>query len=408
MDNLSDDSSGDEYTPDMEDSADDYDSMSDDELDVPEVEMREVEEGWRLIADVFSDKRPEALPPFVSQFSGLNPALGDLSVMSFTDIFKLFFDDELVGKLCEWVNERAVKYFAAHPEKQGRVNSIIWRPVTQDDMYTFLALVMAMALMPIPIMMYYWSTDMLLSGPAVFCKEVMSRDRFFSIMKFLRFSPAGCVRKNCPATRIEPYLDLLRERCQMVMRPLRSGAVDEALILWKGRLAFRQYMKSKRARFGVKVFVASPCDEQWKGYSWNFMLYYGKDTFALGDPNASHLTVSERIVVRILGDLLDEGRHIITDNWYTSLKLSDYLQTRATLLTGVIRQGRGPPKTVQQEQLEKNQALFARKGNTLLVKWQDKREICLLSTKYEANVVEKTKTYFGGKTKQCFSINHCK
>ena len=68
------------------------------------------------------------------------------------------------------------------------------------------------------------------------------------------------------------------------------------------------------------------------------------------------------------------------------------------MLTGVIRQGRGPPKAVQQEQLEKNQALFARKGNTLLVKWQDKREICLLSTKYEANVVEKTKTYFGGKT----------
>ena len=76
--------------------------------------------------------------------------------------------------------------------------------------------------------------------------------------------------------------------------------MDEALILWKARLAFRQYMKSKRARFGVKVLVTSPCDEQWKGYSWNFMLYYGKDTFALGDPNASHLTVSERIVVKIL------------------------------------------------------------------------------------------------------------
>ena len=42
MDNLFDDSSGDEYTPDMEDdrSADDCDSMSDGELDVPELEMR--------------------------------------------------------------------------------------------------------------------------------------------------------------------------------------------------------------------------------------------------------------------------------------------------------------------------------------------------------------------------------
>ena len=38
-----------EYTPDMEDdsSADDCDSMSDGELDVSELEMREVENGWR-------------------------------------------------------------------------------------------------------------------------------------------------------------------------------------------------------------------------------------------------------------------------------------------------------------------------------------------------------------------------
>lgn len=215
-----------------------------------------------------------------------------------------------------------MKYVAAIPDKPGRVNSIIWSPVTHDDMYRFLALVMTMALMPIPRMMYYWSTDMMLSGPAVLCKEVMSRDCFFSIMKFFRFSPPGLVRKNCPATCTEPYLDLLHERCQMVMKPPRSVAVDEALILWKGRLAFCQYMKSKRTRFAVKVFIASPGNEQWKGYSWNFMLYYGKDTFALGDPNASHLSVSERIVVKILGDQLDEGRHIITDNWYTCLKLS--------------------------------------------------------------------------------------
>lgn len=54
-----------------------------DEFDVPEIEMQQVEVGWRLIADVFSDKRSDALTPFVSQFSRLKPALGDLSVMSY-------------------------------------------------------------------------------------------------------------------------------------------------------------------------------------------------------------------------------------------------------------------------------------------------------------------------------------
>lgn len=91
----------------------------------------------------------------------------------------------------------------------------------------------------------------------------------------------------------------------MVMRPRRTVAVDKALIWWKGRLAFHQHMKSKRARFGVKVFITFLWDEQWKEYSWNFMLYYDKDTLVLGDSNTSHLSVSETIVVKMLGNLLN-------------------------------------------------------------------------------------------------------
>lgn len=77
------------------------------------------------------------------------------------------------------------------------------------------------------------------SGPPTFCKEVMSRDRFLSIMKFLRFSSVGTVKTNVSNTRTEPYLDMLRERCQKVLRPHKNVAMDEALILSKGRLGFR-------------------------------------------------------------------------------------------------------------------------------------------------------------------------
>ncbi|KAK4323711.1 hypothetical protein Pmani_005613 [Petrolisthes manimaculis] len=183
----------------------------------------------------------------------------------------------------------------------------------------------------------------------------MSRDSFFSILKFLRFSSPENVRKDDPKTRIEEYLDVLRERSQTVMKPGKLIAIDEALIMWRGRLGFRQYIKTKRARFGVKAFVLCPSDEEWQGYSWNFHLYYGKDTYMIEDPNASRLSVSERIVVFLMKDLLNSGRHVITDNWYTSLRLADYLETQRTLLTGVVRSGRGPPKEVQEMKLDKKQ-----------------------------------------------------
>lgn len=45
--------------------------MRHDELEAPEVEMTEVEEGWKLIAYMLSNKHPNPLPQFVSQFSEL-------------------------------------------------------------------------------------------------------------------------------------------------------------------------------------------------------------------------------------------------------------------------------------------------------------------------------------------------
>ena len=90
----------------------------------------------------------------------------------------------------------------------------------------------------------------------------MSRDRYLSIMKFLLFSEVKEVKKNSPNTRLDTFCDMLTS---IAMHNVDAGefcAVDEALVLWKGRLGFRQFIKTKRARFGrvarsVKRFKAN-------------------------------------------------------------------------------------------------------------------------------------------------------
>ncbi|MPC73708.1 hypothetical protein E2C01_068045 [Portunus trituberculatus] len=110
---------------------------------------------------------------------------------------------------------------------------------------------------------------------------------------------------------------------------------------------------------------------------------------------SSHLSMSESVVVYLMRGLLEEGRHVVTNKWYTSLRLGEYLLTKNTTMTGVVRADRGPPKTLAAERLQCHQSTFARKGNTLVVKYQDKKEVDVLTTHYIANLVEKTKTYFG-------------
>lgn len=396
-----------EYVPgmvcsdDSDDSCDDDCEYDSDDHDTSDVEPEPVlDHGWRFMADPFSDSRPDALPLFAGTVDDANPAiLSTTTVPSFTspkDAFMHIFDNDVVDAMCTWMNESADQYIAETGKR--KINGVVWAPVTRAEMYVFVSLLMSMGIHKLPRIYMYWAQRFAYSGPKCFTSEVMGRSRFLCLLKFLRFSHAANVKKNSPKTRIEPFLDLIRLSCQSLLMPGRDIAVDESLMLWKGRLGFKQFIRTKRSRFGIKVFVLCPSDAKWSRYSWNFEVYYGKDTaYITPEITSSQLSMSESVVVYLMRGLLEAGRHVVTDNWYTSLRLGEYLLTKNTTMTGVVRADRGPPKTLAAEKLQCHQSTFARKGNTLVVKYQDKKEVNVLTTHYTANLVEKTKTYYSGK-----------
>ena len=74
--------------------------------------------------------------------------------------------------------------------------------------------------------------------------------------------------------------------------------VDESLMLWKGRLGFRQYMPKKRSRFGVKSYELCESDT---GYVWDFLVYTGATTGIEeegGQGEKVVLTLMERLLVK--------------------------------------------------------------------------------------------------------------
>jgi hypothetical protein len=100
----------------------------------------------------------------------------------------------------------------------------------------------------------YWSTDPYIITPIFHSPNYLSRNRFlfilrqdflFSILlfyrlslliRFLRFADYENLVADDRLQRIRPYLDQVRDICMSKYIPSRNIAVDETLLLYKGRL----------------------------------------------------------------------------------------------------------------------------------------------------------------------------
>lgn len=73
--------------------------------------------------------------------------------------------------------------------------------------------------------------------------------------------------------KVRPLITLLSEQIEAQYNLSRDVAIDEAMIPFKGRLSFKQYIKAKPTKRGIKVFVLA---EPSTGYEYRFNIYTGK------------------------------------------------------------------------------------------------------------------------------------
>ena len=76
------------------------------------------------------------------------------------------------------------------------------------------------------------------------------------ILQFLHFSNnEDQTAAGDKLRKVKPLLALLVERFQAVYVPARQISIDEELVLFKGRLTFKQY-----SRIGIKVYALCVTD----------------------------------------------------------------------------------------------------------------------------------------------------
>ena len=120
----------------------------------------------------------------------------------------------------------------------------------------------------------HWSTDILLYSPIF--SNTMPRNRYQILMKNLHFADNNNQVAGDRLYKIKNIVDPIRLKFKECLYPYKNLCIDENLLLFKGRLFFKQYIPLKRSRFGVKFFVMCDCKS---GYVLlDFIIYTGATT----------------------------------------------------------------------------------------------------------------------------------
>ena len=319
------------------------------------------------------------------------------------EYFKSFMTTEILDTVALETNRRAAQ-LQAKPGLKAFSRIRQWVDMTMEELKSFIALLLYMGVIWKPELKLYWTTKPMFETPYV--RRLMTEKRFSLLMKCLHFvnsdvlAPAASKAEKS-LNKIRPFFDALIQRFSSVYTPSANVAVDESLMLWKGRLAMKQYIPLKRARFGLKSYELC---ESGSGYIWNSIIHTGP-TMAL--EQSSDGLKSSMIVLTLGKKLLDQGYCFYMDNWYSSPALFRQLRQRNTDGVGTVRVCRSKMPADLKQKLPRGN-IAARFGENLMaLKWHDKREITMLST-YHGSETTTVKTRCGDKEKPVVIVDYNK
>ena len=210
-------------------------------------------------------------------------------------IFNILVPDSILDGVVYQTNLYADQILAdVQFKRKSRIKE--WKPLTLAELKNFIALTVFMGLDEKPAIEDYWAKSGIFQN-YVF-PSVMSRNRFQLIRRFLHFADNRNWNPNDVNRdrlyKVRAFIDSLIANFQSTYWPSKNVAIDEQLLLHKGKLLFRQYIPIKRSRFGIKIY--SLCDET--GYIWNSEVYTGKDTIETSIPGFKGKTAN--LVARLM------------------------------------------------------------------------------------------------------------
>lgn len=363
-----------------EESDSDEESESEDDVLSADDEFFENKDGvkWR--------KRPPLLHRHRTQnilrernFIGPKPTTKNLTRLeTFNCIFSSDIRNIIIGNSNEKAEAAYTEWNANNPDEQPRQ----WKPITDEELSGFLGILIVMGC--------HQSSKEQLTELWKNCayplyRATMARDRFKEILQFLRFDSSTTRAERRATDKAAPIREVFEKiisNLDSQYRPHESITVDEQLFNFRGRTPFTQYMPSKPAKYGIKIWWV--CDS-FSYYPLRGQLYTGKVN------NTRDVNQGERVVKDLVSGYKGSGRNVTTDNFFTTLPLAKELQKWSLSIVGTVKKNKRyvPNEFKPSSVREVKSSLFGFADNVTLCSYvpAKKKSVVLLSTMHNDNTV---------------------
>ena len=283
------------------------------------------------------------------------------------DFFNLFFPMYFWARIAKYTN---IKASTTKAELDGKTRP--WSETCGAEIKAWYASVMYWCMCKSLTFEQFWEFNI---DPQKVKKWFPNFTRWAQIKRFLKWSNPieDPKNKHNRMYKVQEIFDYFISACKANYWPYVCVALDEAVKKFKGRCIFKQYIKGKPVRWGIKIFCVC-CSLT--SYLFNAMFYVGK----CEDDSNKEASVTHQTVVKLMQPLAGKNHRVYMDNYYTGIPLFRELEKMDILSTGTVRTNRkGLDKAVTMKKSEEKQlkkkpgtTRYSSNGNLVYAAWFDK------------------------------------
>ncbi|XP_021362256.1 piggyBac transposable element-derived protein 4-like [Mizuhopecten yessoensis] len=290
------------------------------------------------------------------------------------DFFHLIFPESVYDRMAEQTNIYATQQIRVKADNS-------WLATTAREMKTFLGIIVFMSLLDLPNAKVYWSSDWMFQTSL---PPIMTRLRFEKLAQYFHLNDSSINPPKGQAGHdklhhVRPVLNTIQDTIAAQYTVHQNCAIDEAMIAYKGRLSFKQYMPAKPVKFGIKVWERA---DSTNGYVDQLQIYSGR----AGNENGQReVGLAARVVTDLTRDIVGSRRHVYVDNFFSSPQLF------ANLLQDGIYACGTPSGISKYSVKKKGDFAMLQSGNLVASVWFDNKPVTFLSTNADPTTLEEVR-----------------